>query len=205
MTPSLASRRQGVVRAPGRPRDPARDDAILEATLDLLASEGFAHLSIEGVAHRAGVGKPTIYRRWSSKVALVKDALEHGAPSVPLPEEGTVRERLSAMLTELTRSMRSGRSGKIMAGIVAELPNDPELARAFRDAYLARRRRVVFLLLKEGIERGELRPDLDLEIAADQLSGPCVVRKLVTGGSLGADFVTKLVGYLFDGWSAKRP
>jgi AcrR family transcriptional regulator len=204
MTRAVTDRAEGAARAPGRPRDPSRDDAILGATMELLASEGFARLSIEGVAHRAGVGKPTVYRRWSSKAALVMDAFERAAPPIELPKDGTVRERLTVTLMEFCRNMRSGSIGKIMAGIVAELPSDPELAHAFRNAYLARRRRVVFELLQQGVDEGELRPDLDIELAADQLSGPFIVRKLVTGGSFGPDLVPKLVDYLFDGWSAQQ-
>ena len=204
MTRSVAARAVPAARTPGRPRDPGRDDVILAATLELLAEEGFAEMSIEGVAQRAGVGKPTVYRRWPSKTALVIDALERHASTVDLPDGATTRERLTALMTGLARSMRTGPAGRIMAGMVAEIQRDPELAEVFRDAFIARRRRLVFAVLREGVERGELRPDLDIELAADQLAGPCVMRRLVTGGSLGDAVAPKLVGYLFDGWSAAR-
>lgn len=191
-----------VVRTPGRPRDPKRDDVILAATLELLAEDGFNDMSMEAVALRAGVGKPTIYRRWPSKTALVIDALSQHAPAIEIPEGATVREQLTALMVGLARSMRTGPAGRIMAGLVAQIHHDPELAEVFRDAFVAKRRRLVFVLLREGIERGELRPDLDLELAADQLAGPCVMRRLVTGGSLGDAVAAKLVDYLFDGWLA---
>jgi AcrR family transcriptional regulator len=190
-------------RAPGRPRDPSLDDAIVAATIEMLASEGFARLSIEGVAQRAGVGKPTIYRRWPTKTALVMEALDRSTPTVEMPAEGTVRERLTGLLMELMRSMRSGPRSHVMASLVAEIHRDPALAKAFREAFLAPRRRLLFDLLREGIEAGELRPDLDVELAADQLTGPFVMRKLFTGSSLGEAFVTKLTDYLFNGWGAR--
>lgn len=201
MSRLAASASEPGVRAPGRPRDPELDERILSATLKLLEEEGFEEMSIEAVAARAGVGKPTIYRRWSSKTALVIDALERHAPEIVLPEGATTRERLTTLMIGLARSMRTGPSGGIMAGLIAQIHRDPELAKVFADAFIARRRRLVFMLLREGMDRGELRPDLDLELAADQLAGPCVMRRLITGGSLGDGISEKLVGYLFDGWS----
>ena len=205
MTRAVAPPPAKEARAPGRPRDPKRDDVILSATVELLAEEGFADMTIEAVALRAGVGKPTIYRRWPSKTALVIDALERHAPAIDTPEGATTRERLTTMMVGLARSMRTGSGPKIIAGLVAEIHNDPELAEAFRDAFVARRRRLVFVLLRDGIERGELRPDLDLELAVDQLTGPCIMRKLLTGGPLSDAVAVKLVGYLFDGWHAPAP
>jgi len=190
-------------RAPGRPRDPDLDRAILAATRELLAEEGFARLSIEGVAQRAGVGKPTIYRRWSSKVALVLEAIDQSGPSTSLDDPSrSVRERLTALLTELGATLGEGPAGRIMAGLVGEIPRDPELAAAIRRVFVARRRRKVFRLLREGIDAGELRSDLDLDVAADQLTGPFIVRTLLTGGPMGPSFVVTLVDHLFAGWAA---
>jgi AcrR family transcriptional regulator len=187
-------------RVPGRPRDPTLDDAIVEATLALLAEEGFDRLSIEAIAHRAGVGKATIYRRWDTKTALVVEALDRLASEGGVPEAGTVRERLTQVLTDMLVNLRSGRRGRILSALVTEIPRDPELAEAVRAVFLRKRQRSVFQLLQEGIDAGELRVDLDLELAADLLIGPPMLRRLLTGGSLEPSVAGKIVEYLYGGW-----
>jgi AcrR family transcriptional regulator len=189
-------------RAPGRPRDPSRGDAILEATLALLGEEGFARLSIEAVAHRAGVGKATIYRRWDTKTGLVVDALERVTAEATVPTEGSVRERLTEVLAEMLRNLRSGHRASIMAALVAEIPRDADLAEALRSVFLRKRQATVFRLLQEGVDRGELRSDLDLELAADLLIGPPLIRRLLTGGSLAPGVARRVVDYLYEGWGA---
>jgi AcrR family transcriptional regulator len=189
-------------RVLGRPRDPSRDHVIMEATLELLAEEGYSHLSMEGVAHRAGVGKTTIYRRWHTKTALVVDALEQLSSNKVIPTGGTVRERLTQLLTEMLRHLRRGRGAQVMAALVGEIPRDPELAEAVRAVFLRKRQGTAFRLLQEGVANGELRPDLDMELAADLLMGPPILRRLLTGGPLEPDLAARIVAYLYDGWGA---
>lgn len=192
---------QPASRPPGRPRDPALDEAILEATIRLLAEDGFARVSIEAVAREAGVGKTTVYRRWPSKTALVVDALQAHAPQTTVPAEGTVRERLVWVVQAFITQLRSGHSARLLAGLVAEIPRDPELAAAIRAAFIANpRRQRVFDLLREGIEAGELREELDLELAADQLVGPILIRLLLTGGTISPRLAPAIVDSFFDGW-----
>ena len=77
---------EAAAKGPGRPRDPEADRAILEATIEILGEEGYEGLSIEGVAARAGVGKTTIYRRWTSKAELVVAAIQrYKSPADPSP------------------------------------------------------------------------------------------------------------------------
>jgi AcrR family transcriptional regulator len=92
----------------GRPRDPSRDEAICEATLALFAEEGYAGVSIEGVAARAGVGKATIYRRFSSKEQLVVEAMRVGCHLTDhLPDTGDLRADLTSMLQKLVDKLQS--------------------------------------------------------------------------------------------------
>src|SRR5262245_56914508 len=90
-----------VAKRRGRPRDPARDGELLAATLDLLGEEGYARLSIEAVTQRAGVGKPTLYRRWPSKAELVIDAIHSAHRETKIAPPGPVRERLIFHVTGL--------------------------------------------------------------------------------------------------------
>src|SRR5437899_12567871 len=83
-----------VVRKAGRPRSVQSHQAILEATLEIFAEEGLQGLSIEAIAERAGVGKTTIYRRWSSKEDVIKDALDLFRGEHPLPDTGNIRDDL---------------------------------------------------------------------------------------------------------------
>jgi AcrR family transcriptional regulator len=189
-------------RPVGRPRDPDLDDAILDATIALLAQEGFARMSIEQVAARAGVGKPTIYRRWSSKVELVIAALSRPRPERSVSGEGTVRERLIGLIEELCVSVRREPAKSLLAALVAEIPRNPELAAAVREVFLAKRRETAFALLREGIAAGELRADLDLELASDALVGPVMIRALLTGGRITPSLGATLVDAFYDGWGA---
>jgi AcrR family transcriptional regulator len=187
-------------RAVGRPRDPDLDRAILDATMELLAQDGFPRMSIERVAARAGVGKTTIYRRWPSKVDLVIAALARRGRVRPIRVEGTVRERLTGLVEDLCTSVRREPTKSVLAALVAEIPRDPELASAVRDVFLARRQESAFALLREGVSAGELRPDLDLELATDALVGPIMLRVLLTGGRVTPALAGPLVDAFYDGW-----
>lgn len=190
-------------RSVGRPRDPDLDRAILDATIALLAQEGFARMSIERVAARAGVGKPTIYRRWPSKVDLVIAALSRPGAERSASSEGSVRERLTRLLEELCMSVRTEPAKSILAALVAEIPRNPELASAVREVFLAKRRETAFALLREGVAGGELRADLDLELASDSLVGPIMLRLLLTGGRITPSLGATLVDAFYEGWSVR--
>jgi AcrR family transcriptional regulator len=192
---SVASRRPA-----GRPRDPDLNEAILDATIALLAQEGFARMSIEQVAVRAGVGKPTIYRRWPSKVDLVIAALSRPHAEHSASSGGSVRERLTRLIEELCASVRKEPAKSVLAALVAEIPRDAELASAVREAFLAKRRKTAYALLREGVAGGELRADLDPELASDALVGPIMVRVLLTGGRITPSLGAKLVDAFYDGW-----
>src|ERR1700722_12327958 len=112
----------------GRPRSQEADRAILTATVDLLASRGLAAMSIEEVAARAGVGKATIYRRWSSKGLLALDAFVTSfQEQQPLPDTGTLRGDLIAALTAWVRAVTQTSMGPMLAGLVAEPQHDERL------------------------------------------------------------------------------
>jgi AcrR family transcriptional regulator len=188
-------------RPPGRPRDPKVERAILDATLELLAEDGFGGLSIEGVAARAGVGKTTVYRRWPSKIPLVVDALACAKMplSVVIPDQMTTRDALVRVLSELVRAQGSEPTGRILAGLVDAMSRDAELADAVRTGLVSSRRQFVFDLIERGIARGEIRPDVDVELVADLLSGPIVMRTLLTGRPVTTRVANEIVALVLDG------
>jgi AcrR family transcriptional regulator len=172
-------------RRPGRPRERSYDQAILDAALEILNARGYAGLTIDGVAARAGVGRPTIYRRWPSKPALVIAALTQSLGITPVPDSGRLRDDLIAFQRDQVRMMDAPGSRRITAGLVADLVADPELAERYLGDYVGMRRSVVYQALQRGIDRGELRPDADLALVYDMLIGPLLLRSLVGGERLG--------------------
>jgi AcrR family transcriptional regulator len=193
-----------VTRGPGRPRDPELDRAILEATIDVLETEGFHNLSIDAVAARAKVGKTTIYRRWPSKAPLVVDALAHlkASTSDDIPDDLSTREALVRIMSDVVRKTSSAEH--LLAGLVDEMARDPELAETVRTGIVAQRRKVIFAALERGIERGEIRPGVDVEIIADLLGGPVVIRRLLTGRPVTARFIREVVDTVLDGAAVRE-
>ena len=159
-------------------------------------------MSMERVARRAGVGKDTLYRRWPSKLALVRDGILRGAVgAVPLPETEDPRQDLVTYLTDVAEFADTTAFGSIVAGIVGEAYRNPELASAFHE-FVGGRRRCVELLLDRirgngsfeegrGTEKG-----LDLELELDLLLAPLYYRRLVSGAQVDAAFFEALVDRL---------
>jgi AcrR family transcriptional regulator len=181
--------------SPGRPRNSSTGHAILKATREILGHGGVHGLTVEGVAARSGVAKTTIYRRWRSKEDLALAALLEVIKEEPKPVRhvGGTRTALAAYLGRLIDNLNSKLYGRIIRGLISDLGVDRELARGFRERVLARRVAAVRELLQRGIERGELRRDLDLEMAVDLLLGPIYYRLLISGEPLTSAFVERLV------------
>jgi AcrR family transcriptional regulator len=181
-------------RKPGRPRDVQRDQAILQSTFKILNAQGYAGLTIEGVAADANVGRPTIYRRWPSKPALVVAALvTSDRLALPVPDRGSLRADLVALQAHQVELMDSPQSRRVTAGLVADLATDPELAEIYVTQYLAPRRATVWQLLQRGVDRGELRPDTDFAFVYDLLMGPLFMRAVVWGQPLDPDAAERTV------------
>ncbi len=194
-----------VSRPPGRPRSPEADRAILTATIDLLADEGYGGVTMEGVACRAGVGKATVYRRWASKSALVVDALsacrELGTP--PPPDTGSLRADLLVFVQGFRDHIRTSDAGRVMPAVIAELSRSPELAAAFREDFVQPRRARVVDAVRRGVERGEVRADVDPELVADGVVALLMHRFLVTGMELDEGLPERVVDMLWRGIGVK--
>lgn len=176
----------------GRPRSPACDLAIEAATVELLVEDGFAGLSIEKVAARAGVGKATIYRRWETKEALVVDAVHHRcAEDFEMPSTDSARADLLEMLRHFVTRVR--RDGPLMQAFAAERGRHPELAETFRRTFLAGRRAAAREIIRRGIAAGEFSADTDVEVLAD--AGPALIwhRLTVTGDPLEDDLPERIL------------
>jgi AcrR family transcriptional regulator len=166
---------------PGRPRDSRRDEEILTAVLRLLADTSYSELTIAAIARSAGVGKPTLYLRWTSKAAVVADAVVRVMSADPFPDLGDVRSDLVTGLREMIHLFAATAAGRVLPGLVADLHDDPDLLAAFSERYFLPRRRSARAALERGVARGELAEELDLELIVDLLVGPVYYRLLARG------------------------
>jgi AcrR family transcriptional regulator len=175
-------------RMPGRPRSKASHQAIIQATLELLAEVGFRALTMEGVRTRAGVGKATIYRRWGSKEELVRDAIVFLHDELETPDTGSLRGDYAALAMAVRAS--AGRSGAatLMPRLLGDVVNDPELHAIFRTNLVEPRRAALRTVLERAVARGEIRGDVDVELMIDLFAGPPVYRLVITGGDLSQMF-----------------
>jgi AcrR family transcriptional regulator len=184
----------------GRPRSQEADRAIMTATVDLLASRGLAAMSIEEVAARAGVGKATIYRRWSSKGLLALDAFVTSfAEQQPLPDTGTLRGDLIAALTAWVRAVTQTSMGSLLTGLIAEAQHDEELRAAWRDRVLEPLRSQHRIMLDRAIARGEIPATVDQEVVLDLFFGAAQHRLLLGHLPLTDEFIREVVDVILDG------
>lgn len=184
---------------PAKPPNPARRSerafqAILDATGELVADHGLAATSIDQIAARAGVGKQTIYRWWPNKAALVLDYAQERARPVPEPDTGSLRGDLGRLAADLVSALSDSPAGRVCAELIGSAEADPDFARSFREAFVSRRRATVLAVLGRWQERGEVRADVDLEVATDLLYGPIWYRRLVGQTPLTPAFAKQLAG-----------
>ena len=168
-------------RPPGRPRSPEADVAILRATLELLAEIGYATLSMEQVRIRAGVGKATIYRRYSCLDELVRAAINHLSYEPSAPDTGSLVGDLQAMADASVANAERTEGGELWLRLLAEAASEPDLNAICYARLVEPGRRVLRRIFAQAIERGEIRADVDVEIAIDLLIGGQVYRRLVGG------------------------
>jgi AcrR family transcriptional regulator len=186
----------------GRPRSEEADRAILRAATQVLAERGLGGMSIEEVASRAGVGKATIYRRWSSRGTLALDAfLAEFQGQQPLPDTGTLRGDLLAALRAWVRFVTETSAGAMLAGLIAEAQQDPGLAAAWRERVVEPLRAQHALMLDRAIDRGEISAAIDKEVVLDLLFGAAYHRLLHGHRPLNDTFARRVVDIIVAGLS----
>ncbi|NMG08412.1 TetR/AcrR family transcriptional regulator [Brasilonema sp. UFV-L1] len=186
-----------------RRRNQRSHQAILKATAELLEEKGYRDICIEAIASRAGVGKQTIYRWWPSKAAVVMEAYsEKATQNIPTPDTGSVKQDLYQILQQLFAILTTTTTGTAVTGLIAEAQMDASLAEAFREQFIKCRRAATRTILERGIARGELRPDLNLELVIDTIYGPIWYRLLLKHATLDDAFAEELVNFLIVGIQA---
>ncbi|MEU4775775.1 TetR/AcrR family transcriptional regulator [Micromonospora sp. NPDC023644] len=165
-------------RPPGAPRRVRADEAIVEATLDLLADGSTIEaISIEAIAARAGVGKATIYRRWPGKDALLRDALRTLKGTPPEPAGHSVRDDLILLVGAVGHHI-DPRAARIMPCLVPEVNRSPEQYQLYQNI-IEPRREMMREVLRRGMRAGELRANLDVEVVMAMLTGPMLVQRVM--------------------------
>lgn len=174
----------------GRPRDPRRREAILGAAIALVAEVGYDRMTVDALAARAGVSKPTIYRRWpGGKAEIIVDAIRaKRAEGGVLPDTGSLRGDLIAYIGGVSESF----DPHVAAGLIMQLQSSPELEALFRDEVICDEQERFESLLERGRARGELKGEVT-PLFADIPGSIIFTRSLIRGEPIDDAFVTELV------------
>lgn len=192
-----------VKRARGRPRDEASRGKVLQAARDLLDEGGLGAVTMDELAARTGVGKPTIYRSWPNAQAVAMTALMAAQSNVATAKPGRsvmldIRRHIQSVVDAF-----SSRAGRSVATLMAAADAETELAKAFRHHVILKSREQLKSLVLRGIDEGVLRRDADIETALDLLLGPVFFRLLVGHAPLDERFAISVTRQALDGLRAK--
>lgn len=191
-----------VPRGPGRPRSSAARARVLQAARALVETQGPAAVTIEAIAARSGVSKPTIYRTWPNAPAVVMAALMDST------ETPAARTHPASALAALRRQLReiagtfASRTGRSVTQMIAAADAETELAKAFRHHFILARREEGRRMLAAAVTAGEVRRDVDLDVALDLLYGPVFFRILVGHAPADERFCDRLLDQVVNGLAA---
>ncbi len=182
----------------GRPRSPRADADILSAALHVLVADGYDGLSMERVATRAAVAKSTVYRRYPTKRDLVLAALGAGTDVLsPMDPASDTRTALASLVRDVVHGLVDSGAIRVLATLLVADAREPGLMDEFRSRIITPRRLAIAAMLERGIERGELRPDLDPLVVTEMLAGAVVAHHLVLGRTSDPSWVEALTDTLW--------
>ena len=188
--------------ARGRPRDAAVDDRILLATFEQLVEVGYSGLSIEAVAAAAGVAKTSIYRRYPTKRDLVVAALGEETPFSPPPIDMPSHAALGAFVRQAIHMLIESGAVRILGSLLVEEQREPGILEVFRERILGPRRGMVEAMLRRGIERGEIRADIDPLVVTEMVAGAVFGHHVILGLPTTDAWIEALVEHV---WAAIAP
>jgi AcrR family transcriptional regulator len=197
--PSEAGDARDAVRRPGRPRSERAEQALLDATIEALAECGIDGVRCEDVAARAGVGKATLYRRWAGKEDMLIAAFAAVKRPLPEPRGESVRADLIDLLTVVAADIDDPRIAQQYALLHVAEERYPRLVARYREEVVEPRRESVRAVLRGGIATGELRPDIDVEVAMLLLTGAVMARGKHDPAPVAPEFVAHAVDELLQG------
>ncbi|WEH41565.1 TetR/AcrR family transcriptional regulator [Streptomyces sp. NBC_01218] len=168
-------------------------DAIRGAVFEELAAVGFARMSMEGIARRAGVGKTAVYRRWKSKLHLVLDLVAAvAAQGMPTPDTGSLHGDVRAVLQLASYALRHPVASQVIPDLLVEAARNPEIADTIKAALLDPQKGVAAVVVRAAVARGELPEGSDPDRALDLIVGPLYWRLVVVRGGLPKGYLDDL-------------
>jgi AcrR family transcriptional regulator len=194
----IVGNRKSVKRKPGRPRSASAvaNDRILDAVFELLQTQSVRDLQIEEVCCKAGVSKPTIYKWWPTKAAMVMAMFEQRMVRRLPPIESLNAEQLIRVAVPGLIRLFNGPFGRVAAEMIAAGQSEPTVLREFRDRYVLKRRKVAVKALEEAYASGEMKRSVDPELLLDLIFGPIYFRLLVKHQPLSQAFGKDLLNFV---------
>ncbi|MDT5100816.1 MAG: hypothetical protein QOC76_4553 [Mycobacterium sp.] len=186
----------------GRPRDPRIDDSVLGATVELLGTSGYADLSVDAIAKRAGTSKPAIYRRWPSKAHLVHEAVFPISEATELPDTGSLEGDVREMVRRSTGVLTTPAARAAMPGLLAEMATDPSLHAKLLDRFGDVMSRGMTDRLEGAVNRGEARPDVTAVDLVDAIAGMALMAIITRNQVLDDTWVERTATLITKGISA---
>jgi AcrR family transcriptional regulator len=176
-----------------RPRiEGDREQEILDATLEVLAEVGYDRLTMDAVAAKAKASKATLYRRWTNKVSLVIDALQHTKGPHDVPDTGSLRGDLQEAFCGVG-GLVDPTAIAMFSSVLTAISRDPEFAEAFRRDVIGPKLSVSRAIWQRAWERGELREDVDLSLLEPALAGIVLHRVFIMGEQPDTDLITNVI------------
>jgi AcrR family transcriptional regulator len=183
----------------GRHRSLEAEASILKAALDLLERKPLREVTADAIARKAGVSKATIYKWWPNKSLVALDAYLGGMTErVIMPDTGSAETDFTVQLKSVTTFYKSP-LGRLFGQFIAEGQSDPGFLALFRERFLYARRDAARVMWRRGVDRGEIRKEIDSEIVLDLIYGPMVFRLLAGHGSLNDHESEAMVKAVFGG------
>jgi len=192
---SPAAAASGAETGVGRPRDERIDTEVVSAVLNALRDGGYGAVTIDGIARKVKRARTSLYRRWPSKRTLVAYAVLSEMGHNPAADTGALRGDLEAAVETLLNAF-AGPLGQALAGLVADMAQDDELAQIIRQEVLAARRKSMREAFARARVRGEVRLDLDVELVLDMLTGPFYFRTLFGHAPITRRMTRDVVDYV---------
>jgi AcrR family transcriptional regulator len=186
----------------GRPRDPRIDDSVLRATVELLGTSGYAGLSVDAIAKRAGTSKPAIYRRWPSKAHVVHESVFPISEATELPDTGSLAGDLREMVRRATGVLTTPAARAAMPGLLAEMATDPTLHEKLLGRFGDITTRGMTERLEDAVRRGEVRPDVTAVDLVEAIAGMALMAIITRNHDLDDAWVERTATLITKGISA---
>jgi AcrR family transcriptional regulator len=186
----------------GRPRDPRIEGAVLRSTVDLLGETGYAGLSVDAIARRAGTSKPAIYRRWPSKAHLVHEAVFPLSETTELPDTGSLADDVREMVRRTVTVLTTPAARAALPGLVGEMAADLTLHAALLERFGDILGRGLTERLDEALARNEVRPDVTAAELSEALAGLTFLALLTRSAALDDAWVERTATLILRGISS---